>query len=300
MDGLCPDQYPGGVRAFLRPALGRNPAVFRWLGSLRRREELQPRYSAQMRRAWIAIGVAVSPLLIFVAKTGAGTHPWIQRPGLHDLATVLRTPGRRNVAFSRPSGGLRGCGIAPLRKRLLTRDQSWETWRCQFLLLWLLFPVGLTVLLSFARPVFLARYMIFCLPAFLVLVAAGLARFGIHGWLSVALIGCCFCRGRESSLSTLMTSTMNGTPPAQRPDFILDHTTAGRRGYLPHCSDPVAYEFFRSLRAGENTASPGFTAHSDQRFCSPTMDAGLDYRDFTGKPSADFLRAAPPAIHGCG
>ena len=38
-----------------------------------------------MRRAWIAIGLAVSPLLIFVAKTGAGPIRWIQRPGLRDV-----------------------------------------------------------------------------------------------------------------------------------------------------------------------------------------------------------------------
>ncbi len=34
--------------------------------------------------------------------------------------------------------------------------------------------------------------------------------------------------------------------------------------------------------------------NSDLRFCSLITAAGLDYRDFTGKPTADFLRAAAP------
>ena len=34
----------------------------------------------------------------------------------------------------------------------------------QFLLVWLLFPIVLTILLSIARPLFYPRYMIFCIP----------------------------------------------------------------------------------------------------------------------------------------
>ena len=41
--------------------------------------------SGQLRRAWVAIGVAVLPLLVFAAKTGAGPIRWIQRPGLRDV-----------------------------------------------------------------------------------------------------------------------------------------------------------------------------------------------------------------------
>jgi hypothetical protein len=38
------------------------------------------------------------------------------------------------------------------------------TSRSRFLLLWLLFPIGFVFLLSFARPLFLPRYFILCLP----------------------------------------------------------------------------------------------------------------------------------------
>ena len=51
-----------------------------------------------------------------------------------------------------------------------------DSWRVRFLLIWLVFPVALTLMLSLARPLFLGRYFIFCLPALVILAAAGLAK----------------------------------------------------------------------------------------------------------------------------
>src|SRR5579862_7226979 len=106
--------------------------ALRWLEEAKR-EALR----AQMRRAWIVIGVAVLPLLVFVAKTGAGPIRWIQRPGIGDVLEF----------YEHLAGGsdwvlLGICSVAgiaalvPVGKRLLARDQNWETWRIQFLLLW--------------------------------------------------------------------------------------------------------------------------------------------------------------------
>ena len=41
--------------------------------------------SRSLRRSGKIIGLAILPLLIFVAKTGAGPIRWIQRPGVGDL-----------------------------------------------------------------------------------------------------------------------------------------------------------------------------------------------------------------------
>ena len=46
----------------------------------------QYRILSQVRHAWRVIAIAVAPLLIFVAKTGAGPIRWIHRPGVRDLA----------------------------------------------------------------------------------------------------------------------------------------------------------------------------------------------------------------------
>ncbi len=149
--------------------------------------------SAELWRAWKIIGIAVLPLLIFVAKTGAGPIKWIQRPGLRDLLEFWEHVAGSS-SWPLPVIYAVACGfaVAPLGKHLSTRGRDWEKWRVQFLLVWLLFPVVLTIVLSFARPVFLARYMIFCLPPLLILVAAGLARLRQSWLLAAALAGILF------------------------------------------------------------------------------------------------------------
>jgi hypothetical protein len=170
------------------------------------------------------------------------------------------------------------------------RVASWEKWRVQFLLTWLLFPIIVTVVLSFARPVFLPRYLIFCLPPLLVLAAAGLARLRQWWLLAPALVvilllcsqGIFFVYGND------FDSERDASGAAT--NFILDRARPGD-AILFHIADTrVAYEFFRSLRAGENTASPTFTAPLGPEIVFPYHGAGLDYRDFTGKPPADLLR----------
>ena len=247
--------------------------------------------SAQVRRAWKTIGVAVLPLLIFVAKTGAGPIRWIHRPSLHDVFEFFEHLAGSD---SWPLAALYAVAcivaVAPLAVRLLARDQSWETWRVQFLLVWLLFPVLLTVLLSFARPVFLGRYMIFCLPPLVILAAAGLARLR-QSWMLVAaltiMLFLCL-RGVFFVYSHDFDDERDGAGAAS--NFILDHTQAGDGAIFHIAEARVPYEFFRSVRAGENTASPAFTRQLGPDILFPRHGAGLDYRDFTGKPTADFLR----------
>jgi mannosyltransferase len=250
-----------------------------------------PDLSSQMRRAWKIIGIAVLPLLIFVAKTGAGPIRWIPRPGLHDLFEFCEhLAGSSSWPLPAIYAVAGIAAAAPLGKHLLARAQDWQTWRCQFLLVWLLFPVALTVLLSLARPVFLARYMIFCLPPLLILVAAGLAQLrrswlravALAGILLLCMQGIFFVYAHDFDSERDASGAATG--------FILDHTQPGDAVIFHIAETRVPYEFSRSMRAGEDTASPRFTAQLGPEIIFPHHAAGLDYRDFTGKPAADFLR----------
>ena len=245
----------------------------------------------QMKSAWIAIGIAVLPLLIFVAKTGAGPIRWIHRPGLLDLVmfSVYFTDGFPLIYF-----GASLLTLLPLQKDLFGRGQSWERWRVQFLFIWFLFPILLTVLLSFARPVFLPRYMIFCIPALMLLTARGLASMR-PGWLSVLVV-----------CGTLLLSTQF-LPFVYSHDFdderdasvaaanmILDHARPGDAVMFHIAETRIPYEFVRSLRLRRNTASPDFKASLGPEIIFPHHGPGLDYRDFTGKPTAELLRKELP------
>src|SRR5215469_292447 len=237
--------------------------------------------AALLRRAWIAIGFAVLPLLIFVAKTGAGPIRLIQRPGIHDLV-------RFSVYFTNgwPLIYLVACLVAqlPVRKNLFERGPDWKKWRVQFLFIWLLFPIVLTVLLSFARPVFLPRYMIFCIPALLLLAAAGLATVR-PAWLSAVLVAfVLLLSARFVPFVYAHDFDDERDASVAAANLILDQFQPGDAAVFHIAEARIPYEFVRSQRsvaAGPETIFP----HHGQ---------SLDYRDFTGKPTAQNLRNELP------
>lgn len=253
------------------------------------------RVPGHLRRAWIAIGIAVAPLLIFVAKTGAGPIKWIQRPGFGDVLRFFEHLSGSN-GWELLVVVILACGfaIAPSAANIFKRNQTWDVWLYQFLLIWLLFPIVLTVVLSFARPVFLARYMIFCLPPLMILAAAGIARLR-RAWsigaavavvLLLALQGTLFVYGHDFDNERDASGTAT--------NFILDHAQPGDAILFHIAETRIPYEFFRSLRAGEHTASPKYSGQLGPEILFPDHGPGLDYRDFTGKPSAELVRNTAP------
>jgi mannosyltransferase len=245
-----------------------------------------------LRQAWMIIGTAILPLLIFVGKTGAGPIRWILRPGVRDVFRLFEyfAGGRNWIALA----VLAVACLAALResgKDLLKRARNWETWRCQFLLIWILFPVALTVLLSFARPVFLARYMIFCLPAFLILASAGMARLRQWWQLGLVLLAVVLLGAQGTAFVYAHDFDTERDASGTATDFILDHSQPSDAIVFHIAATRIPYEFFRSLRAGENTASPTFTGRLGPEIVFPRHGAGLQYEDFTGKPTPELLHA---------
>ncbi len=252
--------------------------------------------AGRLRRAWWTIAVAVLPLLIFVIKTGAGPIRWIQRPGLRDLAEFFEhLCGSERWPLAILYAATCGVAIAWAGKRPFRRDPSRDVWRLQFLIIWFLFPVTLTVLLSFARPVFLARYMIFCLPPLQILAAAGLGRLRQFWMLatSLALILLLSLQGVSFVYGHDFDNERDASAAAS--NFILDHSSGGDAVIFHIAEARIPYEFSRSLRSGDSTASPNSSSSQGPAILFPHHGPGLDYRDFTGKPTADFIRQSAPA-----
>ena len=242
--------------------------------------------ATRLRRAWIEIGIAILPLLIFVAKTGAGPIKWIKRPGFHELAkfSVYFTNGR-------PVIYLVACllTLLPLRKRVFERGPDWEKWRVQFLFIWLLFPVLLTVLLSFARPVFLPRYMILCIPALLLLAAGGLGSIR-PVWLSSVLVAFVLLISAQF-VPFVYAHDFDDERDASvaAANLILDQSRPGDAVVFHIAEARIPYEFVRALRSAPDTA-----AAVGPEIAFPHHGQSLNYRDFTGKPSAQDLRDELP------
>jgi hypothetical protein len=178
--------------------------------------------------------------------------------------------------------------ILPLRGRLFRLGSDWEVWRLQFLLIWLLFPVALTLLLSLARPVFLARYFIFCLPALVILAAAGLANLRKPWMMGVCLAAMLLLslQGTLSYYDRDFDLERDGSEAAT--NYIYDHAQPGDAILFHIAEGRVPYEFFSSLRATKD--SRGSAAHAPV-ILFPRHGDRLDYRDVTGKPSSELLHA---------
>jgi mannosyltransferase len=250
-----------------------------------------------LRRAWIGIGLASLPLVIFAAKTGAGPIRWIQRPSFRDLLEFAEhISGNAGLPLLLLYAAACLIAIIPPQKQKMMKifrtepdraETDWDLWRLRFLLVWLFFPVTLTLLLSLARPLFLGRYFIFCLPALVILAAAGLARLR-QPWLigmTLAAMLLLSLQGAFSYYNHDFDLARDGSEAAA--NYVLDHAQPGDVILFHIAETRVPYEFFKSLRAGRSSrdipAGPEiiYPRHGDQ----------LDYRDFTGKPTSEFVRS---------
>lgn len=139
----------------------------------------------------VATGVAIlvaAPIMV-AGWQQRGQINWITPPGTTTLARIGRLIGPPWMVVALLAipvvalcaGAVRG-GQARLR-----RD-----WPSQLLLLsvpWLLLPAGLLLAASLIHPVFITRYVVFCLPALALLVGTGLAALGrVAGLVALAVV----------------------------------------------------------------------------------------------------------------
>jgi mannosyltransferase len=240
--------------------------------------------ASDLRRAWIAIGIAVLPLIVFVAKTGAGPIRWIRRPGITDVWDFWRY-----FAGGVPLLAAAALAVIIVRmgRRLWAKDQKWEIWRLQFLGVWLLFPIFITLLLSLAKPVFYPRYMIFCLPALLILFAFGLASLPSRWIAATAVCAVLVLSARAIPFVYAHDFEDERDGAGDATNFILDQAKTGD-GVIFHIPQArVPYQFFSSLRAGRSVGSEGF----GPEILYPRHGAHLEYLDLKSKLSPDLLRS---------
>jgi mannosyltransferase len=260
-----------------------------WLSLLFLERESIPK---EIRKDWRSIALLVSPIAVFVATTGAGPLRWIQRPGLKNLWELgLRLTGHDGVLLL--IAYVIACLAATVPAILsennpggIKRRVSWETWRYRFLLVWLLFPILSVLALSMARPLFLPRYFILCLPALILLAAAGISRIR-SPWIVMPAV------------LVFVALSVQGTASYYRQDFedtdredwraasqyILANTRPGDGIVFFVPMGRMPYEYYRSLQYPiSRNPTVLYPSHGDQ----------IDFRDFVEKPSYDQLEHSLP------
>lgn len=240
--------------------------------------------SAKERRsewAWI-VGLS-SPVFIFIAATGAGPLRWIPRPETKDL-------WRLGLQLSGNGGAILVCAYtvacvaAFLPRRPDSSESEIERSSLRFLLLWLLSPIAIVLAISLVRPLFVIRYFIVCVPALMLLAAAGLNRVRSNVLLAGAIlaVGALSLRGDISYYRQDFDVQREDWRAATQ--FLLKNSAPGDAlvFHIPMARMP--YEYHRSLQP----------ASSGPQILYPNHGSSITFLDFVEKPNYSSLEHELP------
>jgi mannosyltransferase len=239
----------------------------------------------QTRDDWRWIALLVSPVAVFIATTGTGPLRWVQRPGLKNLwLFVLHLTGNGGPWLLLAS--VVACLAALLPFRLSRRELRvpWEIWRYRFLLSWLLFPILLTLGLSLFKPLFVPRYFIFCLPAFLLLVACGIASLRPAALQAPALLFLLILSFRGTAGYYKQDLDIQRDDWRAVTQYLLNHSQSGDALLFHVPMGRMPYEFYRSLQPLTPASAVLYPHHGDR----------LTFLDFVEKPNDVELERSLP------
>jgi mannosyltransferase len=147
-----------------------------WLSVGYARLRLLPRKTLFVAAA--AFVLITAPINLFLLSGDRGQLSWVPRPTLPLVLGFCK--------FFTGNGGLPLVGLyaalcllalllppAPEARRVSGHDERWSV---KLVATWLLFPIALTLLVSFIKPVFFDRFMAVSAPALALLAGAGMAK----------------------------------------------------------------------------------------------------------------------------
>ena len=130
--------------------------------------------------AALATTALCAPLLAFVARGDAGQIAWVKEPDVWNVLQVLWVlagVGAEVTVYLVLACVALTAGVRAWR----THGPSFEAWRYALPGAWLALPILLALLVSTTKPILVDRYLLVCLPAFVLLAAVGLERLPA-GW----------------------------------------------------------------------------------------------------------------------
>jgi mannosyltransferase len=246
------------------------------------------RVPKETRKVWVPIAVAVFPDIAFIATTGAGPLRWIPRPGLHDLwdlALDLTGSGGVLLVFLYAGACLAAILLSENKAGWRSKQVAWDEWRIRFLLLWMFLPVLLVFAVSFARPLFQARYFILSLPALLLLAAHGLASIRWRWFLTVTLLAFLGISLRGTAAYYRERSMPEEDNWRAASQYLLNNTHSGDALVFHIAMGRLPYEYYHTL---PNAPSAGpvviYPYHGPQ----------ITFLDFVEKPNYERLEREIP------
>jgi hypothetical protein len=149
---------------------------------------------------------------------------------------------------------------------------------------WFLFPILLVFAVSQLKHLYLARYFIFCVPALVLLAAAGLGRLRSHWALAGVLAITGFLSFRGVSAYYRKDFDIGREDWRSSTRYVLDHAMPGDVLIFHQPIGRMPYEYYRNRMQASVYPTVIYPAHGER----------LTYRDFYAGHAPDvFLQAVP-------
>ena len=248
-----------------------------WLSLIQVPREKRPPTAFRYLR-FFAYGML--PIAVFLWRAGSQPMNWLHRPDGPVLRHFFQSMAGNGGAILLGLYILTWIAAAYAR----VRSERAQRWRYDFLFIWLAFPIVAVVAASQFRSIFLARYLIVCLPASVLLAAAGIARLRnvIQAGLLLAM-GVLSIGGVLSYHQRDFDVGRDDWRGATQ--YVLSHAEPGDGIFFYSAPGRIPFEYYRTLL--------GHSAR-DPEVLYPYSGEQITYRDFLVKPLAEVLQNPPP------
>jgi mannosyltransferase len=247
----------------------------------------------------LAFGVMVVPIAVFilaiyVLKIGAPPKLWFT-PLQPDSLLLLGIDfsgvyGRLLISLDMLAIGIAALGAARLRR---SGGHASDAWGYTLLFSWLVAPVVVVVTASLVKPLFLPRFLSFCLPALALLVAVGIGRLrpAVLSWGLFVAISVCSILGDLRYYQ--YDFEMRRQDWRAVTSYVFDHAQLGDSIFFYHSGGEAPFAYYSWKQNSASLRPRTLNEH--------WLNAGIGQdpsdpkpEDLVGVPGTD-LRAALPA-----
>jgi mannosyltransferase len=230
---------------------------------------------------WIVYGTL--PIAIVILRAG-GSWKWVPHTSadavLQSLEIMAGNRGKTLAALAIFALLLAGHG---LWRAWRSPERRLDQWGYVLIFSWLLVPPALVLAASVVKPLFLPRYLLFCLPAWTLGLAIGIARLRPVwlAWTLGAVISFLCVQGTRAYYVRDFDIVREDWRSAT--SYILHHAETGDAIFFSNYGR-MPFEYYRSLQNPVPLA-PAVLNNG----------GALGYREFLVLPVAESLRDAAPA-----
>jgi len=249
-----------------------------WLSLILLPREYRPSPPPLRWLRFFAYGTA--PIAIFLCRAGTQPMNWLPRPNAASIRYFFECLVGNGGYLLLGTYVLAWAAAAYAR----VRSDKQQCWHYDLMFLWVVFPIAVVLGISQFKSIFLARYLIVCLPASVLLAAAGISRLRLRFRVGVLLLVTVLSVGRVFAYYQHDFDVYRDNWRAAT-HYVLANTEPGDGIFFYAGPGRMTFDYYRSL-AGKPTTEP--------EVIYPSSGNRITYRDFLVSPLAEVLQDSLP------